>query len=172
MTSPLERYLIEDHARLDTLLRKSIADEQHFDTEPFEQFRAGLLRHIGIEEKQLLVHARQKRNGDPLPLAAILRVEHAALGSLMVPTPDRALVHEIMSLLEQHNVREEEAQGLYAQCAVLAGGDAAAVLEKMRAISAPPVARHFDGSGVHRTAAEALSSAQRAARPKALKELK
>jgi hypothetical protein len=159
MPSPLLTYLEEDHARLDALLRASIADRQRFDVEAFEQFRAGLLRHIGIEEKLLLPHARRRRDGTPLPLAAILRTEHAALAMLMVPTPDRALAGEIADLLALHNAREEGAGGLYEQCVALYGSDAESLLEKARATKPPPLAKHFDGRGVHRTAAAALQAA-------------
>ena len=161
MPSDLARFLADDHARLDALLKASVANPQHFDIEAFEKFRAGLLRHIGIEEKLLLPYARRQREGAPLPIAAILRIEHSALASLMVPTPDPALVGEIAGLLTQHNAREEGADGLYEQCAALAGEDAATLVQRARSTPAPPLAKHFDGRGVHRTAAEALRAAER-----------
>jgi hypothetical protein len=158
MMSVVEHYLTEDHARLDALLRASIADEQAFDHAAFEEFRAGLLRHIGIEEKLLLPHAR-RQNGEPLAVAAALRLEHAALASLLVPTPDHALAREIRSLLQQHNLKEEGDQGLYAQCAALGNDD---LLEHMKATRPPPLAKHFDGNGTYRSAADALAAAERA----------
>jgi hypothetical protein len=160
MPSALARYLEEDHARLHALLLASIADERRFDAESFEQFRAGLLRHIGIEEKLLWPDAR-RRQGWPLPVAALLRVEHSALASLLVPTPDRALVYEIAGLLERHNAREEGEGGAYEQCATLAGADEGALVERARATPPPLLARHYDGPGVYRTAAEALRVAER-----------
>ena len=161
MTSALERYLLEDHQRLDGLLTRALADEAHFDAEAFEAFRAGLLRHIGIEERLLLPWARGRRGGTPLPITSVLRIEHAALASLLVPTPDRGLAIEIRNLLVGHNLREEGAEGLYAQCATLGGGDEMLV-ERMRAQPAPPLARHFDGPGTVRSAAAALEVATRA----------
>jgi hypothetical protein len=155
MTTALERYLTEDHVRLDGLLRASLRDERHFDTVAFEEFRAGLLRHIGIEEKLLLPLARRALPGS---LVSALRVEHAALASLLVPTPDHALAREIASLLETHNGREEGTAGLYAQCAAFDSED---LVERMRATRPPPLAKHFDGTGVHRTAEAALQSAGR-----------
>jgi hypothetical protein len=163
MSDPLTRYLAADHARLDTLLRASVADERRFDGEAFERFRAGLLRHIGIEEKLLLPCARRRRGGAPVARAAILRVEHAALASLLVPTPDRALVGEIAGLLAWHNAREEGEHGLYEECVRLAGDEAESLLERARATPEPPLAKHFDGRGAHRTADEALHAAERAA---------
>jgi hypothetical protein len=165
MTSALAQYLADDHARLDSLLRASIADEQRFDAEAFEQFRAGLLRHIGIEEKLLLPEARRRR-GEPLALARALRIEHAALASLMVPTPDRGLAREIAGLLEGHNAREERDGGVYEECVELLGDEAAELLGRIRATPAPPLAKHFDGRGTCRTAADALSAAERHAQKK------
>jgi hypothetical protein len=160
LSSPLARYLEEDHARLDALLRASVADEQQLDIDAFEQFRAGLLRHIGIEEKLLLPLLR--RQAELRSVVATLRVEHAALASLMVPTPDRSLAREIAGLLAEHNTREEGPSGIYEQCAALAGLEAEALLERAQATPPPPLAKHFDGSGAHRTAAEALRAAERA----------
>jgi hypothetical protein len=159
----IEAYLEEDHRRLDGLLRAAVADPARFDLEAFERFRAGLLRHIGIEEKLLLPDARRRR-GEQLPLAAVLRLEHAALASLLVPTPDRALALEIEGLLQKHNAREEGAEGLYAQCAALAGPDGDALVERMRATREPPLAKHFDGQGVVRTAEAALLAAEKKSR--------
>ncbi|MBZ0119582.1 MAG: hypothetical protein K8H88_21505, partial [Sandaracinaceae bacterium] len=60
-------HLIADHARLHALLQRALASG--FDPEPFAEFRAGLLRHIGIEEKVLLVAARRARGGEPIERA-------------------------------------------------------------------------------------------------------
>jgi hypothetical protein len=158
----LSSYLLEDHARLDALLLKSVADPAHFDHEAFERFRSGLLRHIGIEEKLLLPAARKQNGGKPLALAHALHVEHAALASLMVPTPDAALVDEIRRLLTRHNPREEGPEGLYAICESLLGSETVTLLERAKAMPAVRTAPHFDGPAAHRTAESALRSAERA----------
>lgn len=113
MTGPIERELTADHRRLEQLLERAVADAACFDHAAFEQFRAGLLRHIGIEEKILLPDARRRRGGEPLLVARALRIDHAALASLLVPTPDAALVSEIRSVLATHNGLEEGEGGLY-----------------------------------------------------------
>lgn len=145
--------MTDDHARLDELLRG--------DAGAFERFRAGLLRHIGIEEKILLPAARRRRAGASWPLAEQIRVEHAALGALLVPTPDAALVDEIATLLAAHNTLEEQDGGLYADIEALAADEAALLLERAQAAVEPPLARHFDGAGTLRTAAAALALAER-----------
>ena len=116
MPGPIASWFAEDHARLDRLLRKSVADPGAFDGEAFETFRAGLLRHIALEEKFLLPGARKARGGDPLPVARRLRVNHGAIASLLVPTPDGRIVAELRSILEPHNAVEEGPEGLYETC--------------------------------------------------------
>lgn len=153
---PLSRAMAADHERLEALLERSVADPQRFDVAAFEEFRAGLLRHIGIEEKILLTDARRRRGGAPLPEAKTLRVEHGALASLLVPTPDHALVAEIRALLHSHDAREEGPGGLYETCERLAGDEVSELLERVRRAPSVPAAPHFDGVGAKRTAAGAL----------------
>ena len=157
----LHEYMAADHDRLDRLLERAVSSAEDFDVAAFEEFRAGLLRHIGIEEKILLRDARERRRGDPLPVAARLRVEHAAIASLLVPTPDRALVDEIRKILVPHNRIEEGNGGVYDMIESIAGADASALLQRARSAPTPPLARHFDGSGTVRTAADALALAER-----------
>jgi hypothetical protein len=152
--------MIEDHARLDACLRRAEAGASGIDAAAFEEFRGGLLRHIGMEEKILLPAARARRSGATLEIAPRLKLEHSALALLMVPTPTRALLAEIRELLGAHNLIEEGAGGLYDQCEELLGADEAAMLERLRAAPPVPLAPHFDGPQVPRTAKAALHAAQ------------
>ena len=160
MSGILARFMIEDHARLDACLRRAEAGVDEIDAAAFEEFRGGLLRHIGMEEKILLPAARARRSGKPLDVAARLKLEHSAIALLMVPTPTRPLIVEIRALLSAHNPIEEGPGGLYEQCGDLLAADAASILERLRA--APPVrlAPHFDGPQVPRTARAALRAAE------------
>lgn len=159
----ITEFLSRDHDRLDALLAKSVEDPARFDHEAYAEFREGLLRHIAIEEKILMLDARRRRGGEPLPVFAEIRLEHSAIALLLVPTPDHALMREIRSILERHNPKEEGPDGMYAACERLAGGEASELLE--RALQAPkvPVARHHDGPRAHRTAASALAYAAQGA---------
>ena len=159
--SALHQYMSEDHDRLDRLLERALASPDRFDLEAFEEFRVGLLRHIGIEEKILFPEARRRRGGEPLPVAARLKREHSAIAALLVPTPDRAIAGELRSILTDHNRAEEESGGAYELVATLAGDEADALLQRARAAPLPPPARHFDGAGTVRTAADALALADR-----------
>jgi hypothetical protein len=156
MPSPLTSWFAADHARLDALLRRSVADPVAFDREAFADFRRGLLRHIALEEKILLPAVRKARGGDPHPTARRLRVDHGAIAALLVPTPDAAIVAELRSILEPHNAVEEAPGGLYQGCDELLSEEAPALLERIRAYPPVKVAPHRDPPGVCRTAEEAL----------------
>ena len=89
MNGPLHRFFAADHRRLDALLRRSVSVPGRVDLVPFGEFRAGILKHIGMEEKVLFPAARHAREA-PLALAARLRVDHGAIAALLVPTPTPA----------------------------------------------------------------------------------
>lgn len=165
-TQRITEWLVDDHRRLHALLEKARSSES-FDTEAFATFRAGLLRHIAIEEKLLLPAARRARDGVAIERAWDLRMDHAALTSLLVPTPDAALVGEILSILGPHDDKEEGPAGVYAECEqLLSEGDSHALTERALALPPIPLAAHFDGQGALRTAKAALGSAQRLRRSK------
>lgn len=159
-------YLHEDHVRLHGFLGRAGAGPE-IDLDAFELFRGGLLRHIAIEEKILLREVRLRLNDEPHPQAHQLRVEHGALTSLMVATPDHELVGEIRSLLGEHDAREEGPDGIYASCADILGDDLSEELGG-RAETYPELRLmpHYDGPNVVRTRAEALASAERMAPPR------
>src|SRR6476661_824617 len=72
----LTEFLVDDHRRLDGLMHAAMAHPSTVDDRAYGQFRAGLLRHIGMEEKILLPAAQRQRGGEPLSLAAKLRLDH------------------------------------------------------------------------------------------------
>ena len=86
---PLSGFFADDHRRLEALLDRAAAGPGPIDPELFEQFRAGLLRHIAMEEKILLPAVQRARGGTPLPIARQLRLDHGAIAALLVPTPTR-----------------------------------------------------------------------------------
>jgi len=136
--------MAEDHVRLDRMLSAATAGPE-IDADAYARFRHDLLRHIAMEEKVLLPDARARRDGTPLELAAQLRVDHGAIAKLLVPSPTHAIVDSLRELLARHNVLEEGPRGLYAICDALAGDDAPAVVDRLRAQPSVPVAKHYDG---------------------------
>ncbi|MFO0700782.1 MAG: hemerythrin domain-containing protein [Nitrospira sp.] len=108
--------LVDDHRRLEQLLESAVHSDGHVDRESYDRFRAGLLRHIGIEEKILLPAAQRRSGGEPLPIAAKLRLDHGAIAALLMPTPTPSVLATLRSILENHNLLEEGPEGLYHTC--------------------------------------------------------
>ena len=126
-------FLVEDHRRLEKLLQSAVALAGSVDQGAYDQFRAGLLRHIGMEEKILLPAAQRIRGGEPLPIAFKLRLDHGAIASLLMPPPTATIVATIRAVLKVHNTIEEGPGGLYEICDELAGSEAAQLLAKLQA---------------------------------------
>src|SRR4029077_6659346 len=107
MSGKVYRYLTDDHTRLDDALERATRDPNHIDWSAYAEFREGLLRHIGMEEKILLPAARSADGGKPLASAAKLHLDHGALAALLVPTPTDVIVAAIQTILASHNPVEE-----------------------------------------------------------------
>jgi hypothetical protein len=131
------RYLADDHARLDALLQRAFANSERIDLEAYELFRAGLLRHIAMEEKILLPAAQEAQGGEPLAIASKLRLDHGALAALLVPRPTPAIGATLRAILTTHNALEEGAEGLYPICDALLAEKTEELVARLR--SAPEV---------------------------------
>ncbi len=154
MMGPIARYLADDHARLDALLTRDATDSA-----AYADFRRGLLRHIGMEEKILLPAAQRARGGEPLPATARLRLDHGALAALLVPTPTPAIRAVLRGILERHNALEEGPDGVYEACERLAGDDSATILASLRAFPEVSVNPHVDSDLVEGATRRALARA-------------
>jgi hypothetical protein len=159
---PIARFLSDDHRRLAELLRTACESETTVDLAAYEEFRAGILRHIGMEERVLLPAARRRRDGSALPIARLLRLDHGAIATLLVPSPTPSLLRQLADVLEPHNEIEERPGGLYAVCDELLADEAPGVIEALRAFPRIPLAPHQDGPNVHRHIEETLTLARRA----------
>jgi hypothetical protein len=158
VSGKIYRYLAGDHERLDRLLERAVADPEHVDAAAYAQFRSGLLKHIAMEEK-VLFPAAQKRRGEPLALAAKLRLDHGALVALLVPPPGKAIVAAIRSILERHNPIEEGDGGIYDQCDRLVETDADEILHRLQNYPEVKVLPHVDNPFVIEAARRALARA-------------
>jgi hypothetical protein len=145
--------------RLDRLLQRATADAAHIDMAIYDQFRRGLLKHIGMEEKILLPATQQARGGEPLPIAAKLRLQHGAIAALMVPTPTPAIVQALHTILAAHNQIEEGPDGLYDTCERLLGTEVGAVLARLKTAPEVPVNVHVDSPLVMDATRRALARA-------------
>jgi hypothetical protein len=61
MPGKIYRYLADDHVRLEGLFQRATARPDSIDLETYAAFRAGLLKHIAMEEKILLAAAQRMR---------------------------------------------------------------------------------------------------------------
>ena len=158
---PIRRFLATDHERLDVLLSSAVKPSGEIELATYAEFRAGLLRHIGIEEKIVFPASQCANGGTPLPITARLRLEHSALALLLVPTPTADTVERIRSVLAGHNEVEERSGGIYDACERLPGGELEAVLGRMKRYPPVKVAPHFDGPEISRLTVDALRAVSR-----------
>ena len=145
--------------RLDELLSR--ADHgTAVELRSYDEFRVGLLRHIAIEEKVLFVAIRARATGTALSLLDILHADHAALASMLVPTPTPSLLRAIRQVLDEHNPLEERADGLY-DLYELAGNELEALTARADAIPPIRASTHVDGPRVEKHVARMLAARAR-----------
>lgn len=151
--------LLADHQRLHQLLSQAQGKDTVI-TETYNEFRQGLMRHIAIEEK--IFFPEMKKIIGTADIWRTIRIEHAALTSLLVPTPDLTLLNEIHLLLLDHDSKEEGSSGIYAEGERILTPELRQQLSS-RAEALPPIpmCAHIDSPNVHRTRASALASANK-----------
>jgi hypothetical protein len=154
MNDTISSWLERDHRRLGALLRGAIEG----DAAAYAEFRAGLLRHIGIEEKILLRELAAVR-AEPIAVAPQLHLDHAALAALLVPSPTPALLERVRAVLELHDPLEEGPGGLYAIADETLAARRTELIARFEAAPAPPLAKHFDGPRAHAAIDELLARA-------------
>jgi len=159
MAGRIHKFLTSDHARLDGLLNRALAKAGTVDYAPYGEFRAGLLKHIAMEEKVLLPAAQRKRGGEALPVAKKLRLDHGALAALLVPTPTRTFLATVRKILATHNGPEEDPGGVYDACEALVGDEIEEIGRRLEAMPEVSFARHVDGPQVMEAMGRALSRA-------------
>ncbi len=155
------RFFAGDHRRLDALLARAAADPSRVDLALFDEFRAGILKHIAMEEKRL-IPALTSARGEPFPLARKLRVDHGAIAALLVPAPRHDIVVHLLSVLGPHNMREEAPDGLYQTCDRTLGPEAAEeLIETLRAFPDVRLKPYNEGPAVERHIAVTLALSRR-----------
>ena len=88
------------------------------------------------------------RSGTPLLLTDKLRLDHGALGTLIMPTPTRAIIKLLQTILDAHNALEESSEGVYAQCEQVAGVEIEDLLPRLQAVPSVSVAAYSDSPAV------------------------
>ncbi len=160
MHGPLYQFLADDHIRLADLLQRATAHLGEIDQAAYAEFRAGLLKHISMEEKGLLPAAQRARDGEPHPVAARLRLDHGALAALLVPTPTPSIIVALRTILAAHNEVEEGPAGVYETCEqACPGPEAEALLVRLHTTPEVAVSPHTDGPAVMNAMRRALARA-------------
>ncbi len=153
----LREILSRDHDRLDALLT-AIFTGDAIDQEKYSEFRRGLLRHIGIEERILFPEMR-RRNG-MTEVEKQLHRDHAVLAALLVPPPARAGIEQIRAILTDHNPLEEDDGGMYDRFEKLVGDDLAALVSRVRDYPEVPTAPYSDTPHLRRSIEHLLREAE------------
>jgi hypothetical protein len=159
MAGKIYCYLAGDHERLDALLERAVSDREKLDASAYTQFRSGLLKHIAMEEKVLLLEAQRLRGGEALSIAPKLRLDHGALTALLVPSPTASIVAAIRAVLKFHNPIEEDPGGVYDQCETLVGAEAEPILNELKNYREVKVLPHVDSPFVMEAARRAIARA-------------
>jgi hypothetical protein len=139
MRDKLYRYFEKDHRRLDDILNRATKQSDNIDLNEYAEFRSGLLRHIGMEEKILFPAAQKANGGVALPSFARLKLEHGALTALMVPAPTATIIAAVRSILLVHDQIEECPGGPYETCEMLTKGELDSILAEIERTPAVPV---------------------------------
>lgn len=155
----ISRFLTNDHQRLANLLQRSLIHAGEVDLTTYTEFRAGLLKHIGMEEKILLPAAQRAGKGAAPPHAAKLRLDHGALAALLVPTPTPAIIAALRAILAVHNTIEEGQEGVYELCEQALGKEASRVLAQLQAAPEVRVSAYTDDPKVFAAIRRALARA-------------
>lgn len=159
MQRSLYQYLADDHDRLDGLLQSATAKPGVTDMQLYAQFRQGLLRHIGLEEKIVLPAIARLQGGRQAAIAERLRLDHGAIVALLVPPPTGAIIATLRSILQVHNALEEQEGGLYQLADQLTGSEAESLLEKLKSAPEVPVLPHNDRPDVIESTRRAVARA-------------
>jgi Hemerythrin HHE cation binding domain len=158
MPGSLHELLSRDHARLDALLAGALSDDGTIEQEKYAEFRRGLLRHIGIEERILFPEIRKRLGSSEMEQQ--LHRDHAALAALLVPPPTGAEIEQIRGILIEHNPLEEGAGGLYEQVEQLSSHELEKFISAVRSFPEIPPAPYTDSPLLRRSIEQLVREAE------------
>lgn len=139
MNKPIHEFFSKDHRRIEILLDQATADPDQIQMDYYHQFRVGILTHIKMEETLLFPAAQKANNGQPLPIAGKLRLDHGAITAMMAVPPTPELIKVIRYILDKHDILEEEPGGMYDICEMLTKDQTDSLLKKLHQTTAVPV---------------------------------
>lgn len=157
----IHEFLTSDHARLGALLTQSIANPLCVDDAAYDAFRRGLLRHIAMEEKVLFADARTHHSHVIGDLIRTLHTDHAAIASLLVPPPTRALIETLQSILDDHNRLEDAADGFYEYCDRSAADRVPDLIARMQSVAPVRASKYLDEPRIYEHIERMLAARKR-----------
>jgi hemerythrin-like domain-containing protein len=142
-------YLSTDHRRLDAILdgvvAHALADDRGETAARFRRFRAGLERHIELEES-ILFPLFEERSGITTGPTRVMRFEHQEIREVLAVIDARlqkgtltdllADVARLAELLGRHNLKEERI--LYPTSDRLAGADLPDLMRRLIGYDSAP----------------------------------
>lgn len=150
---PVFRVMEDDHRRLDALLAR-VEAAGPAPGPLYDEFRSGLLRHMWVEEHEMMPRVRESFP-DACEALDRLHREHGALTALLVPVPTPGILATIRAILAPHNRIEEEPGGLYERFGEEPSLDRAPVIP-LRACSEGPEAPAYCRRALARVGIEPL----------------
>ena len=157
--SRLRELMAAEHVRLDALLARAATAHGDAEIEAYQNFRKGLLRHIGVEEKILFPAAQNRRGGVPLPLAGKLKLDHGALAALVMLPPCGSTFRALRAVLVAHNPLEDAPGGVYEQCESLVRAELDELVARCERAAEVPVSPWADSPKVLAAAKRVLTRA-------------
>jgi hypothetical protein len=155
----LASYFIGDHRRQEALLNRAVAAAGEIDDTAYSEFRSGILKHIGMEEKILLPAMKRLQNGARHQFVVPLRLEHGAFAALLVPPVRRKIAAVFRAMMIRHNELEEGENGLYAECEQLIGSQVQEFMIRVHSFPDVPVMPHVLNPNVLDVTRRALARA-------------
>jgi hypothetical protein len=102
-----------------------------------------------MEERNVLPAIVEAKGGKPLLTARRVRLEHAALESLLIPPPSAGILSTLRTVLFQHHLLEDGPGGIYESCEQLLGSMSDEVLLECREIpETPPPPNNVDPAAI------------------------
>jgi hypothetical protein len=151
--------LADDHRRLEALLAQTGSELSSGRVTVYDEFRRGLLRHIGIEEKVLAASLKKLMGGSAELIASRLRLDHGAIAALLVPPPSRQILAALIAILEKHNTLEEGRGGFYDICDALPAAEVERLAEEARTAPAVPLSPAINNPNALEATRRALARA-------------
>ena len=159
MPGAIRRYLADDHVRIEGYLAQATANPAALDMEAYANFRKGLIRHIGLEEKILFPVLTLRSGAGEIPGLDRLHLDHGAIVALLVPPPSPSVLAALRSILRGHDALEEGDDGVYARADAIEAPEAQQVLERLVSSPEVPLLPHNDRPDILEATRRALARA-------------